>query len=100
MWVLVSVVTLSSIQWGLMGFIEAQTIGITTTIVGSVILGLSLLKGPHSVIKETRHILPSMSGENMDAETLEYVCTTIDGINGIFYLILGFIIQLLSVFNI
>lgn len=77
--------------------VRVQVIGLSLSIVGSIILGLSLLRGPHAVIMETSGKVPTVDGSNQDAETLEYVRSTIDGVNGIFYIILGFLVQIIGV---
>ena len=88
------VLVVISFQEAIIGEVKIQTIGITTSIFGSIVLGRSLLRGPHSVIRETSAKTPTQDGSNMDPITIEYVSDTIDGISGICYLVLGFILQL------
>lgn len=78
--------------------IKLEVVGIWLTILGSVILGRSLLRGPYSVIMENSMKVPIVDGSNMEPETKEYIHSTIDGITGILYLVLGFGLQFLSIF--
>ncbi len=90
-------VALSIILLLAVGSVEAQILGLFVTIFGSIILGISLLRGPQKVLMATSTKAPTLDGSNIDAETKEYVHTTIDGINGIFYIVTGFTVQILGI---
>ncbi|MHB9286775.1 hypothetical protein ACKVMT_07015 [Halobacteriales archaeon Cl-PHB] len=76
--------------------VAIEATGIWLTILGSMILGRSILRGPSSVADKVKTTIPTVDGENVVYEIRNYVESTIDGINGVLYLTLGFLLQMIG----